>query len=140
MTTRFVLTLPGALNPHQRVGWAREYLAALVRVDRMLLREGMVPPLYQTDVRYRQEPAGQPYEEFADALTCLERGWGDCDDLSAWRVADLLEQGVDASLLFDAAPVAPGKRRLVHCLVRLPANGREDPSRIMAKRERDWKR
>lgn len=133
---RFVLTLPGDLPVQLRVALAREYLGALVRTDELLLAYKMVPPLYQSRVRYRQEPEGQGHEEFADALTCFRRGWGDCDDLAAWRCADLIRSGVPATLAFRAHAVARGERRVVHCIVRLPSGDLEDPSKRMLEKER----
>lgn len=131
---RFVLTLPSGLPVQLRVTLARDYLAGLVRANRRLLAARLVPPLYSTPVLYRPEPDADMEEEYADALTCYRRGWGDCDDLAAWRVAELQNEGVDAELLFRAYPVRAGERRLVHCLVRLPerwpgAPTEEDPSR-----------
>lgn len=133
---RFVLTLPGDLPVQLRVALAREYLGALVRTDELLLAYKLVPPLYETRVRYRQEPEDSEAEEFADALTCLRRGWGDCDDLAAWRCADLIRSGVSASLAFKAHARERGERRVVHCIVRLPDGSLEDPSRRMFEKER----
>ena len=142
---RFVLTLPSGLPVQLRVTLARDYLAGLVRANRRLLAAGLVPPLYSTAVLYRQEPDADIEEEYADAYTCYRRGWGDCDDLAAWRVAELQNAGVDADLLFRAYPVRAGRRRLVHCLVRLPERwpgeqNEEDPSQRMRELEERRKR
>src|SRR6478609_5288489 len=52
-------------------------LDALVVVNRLYLRAHHVPPLYESGVRYMQEPpAGKP-EEFAAIPVVLSRGWGD---------------------------------------------------------------
>lgn len=51
------------------------------------------PPLYESGVVYQREPWSGRVEEFADCRTVLRRGWGDCDDLCAYRLAELLEAG-----------------------------------------------
>lgn len=141
MTQRFVLTCPSDLPVQLRVAAARDYLGGLVQANRMFLRERLVPPLYSTRTLYRQEPQ-RGEEEFADAVTVHRRGWGDCDDLAAWRCAELRNEGLDAVLLFRAHPQYPGERRLVHCLVRLPPTRayphgqEEDPAKLMREAER----
>jgi hypothetical protein len=51
------------------------------------------PPLYKSPIVYNREPWAGRIEEFADCRTVLKRGWGDCDDLCAYRLAELLEAG-----------------------------------------------
>lgn len=135
---RFTLTLPDILPVQQRVELARRYLEALVYANRVIIRAGLVPPLNQTATRYAMEPPS-PDEEFADAFTCYQRGWGDCDDLAAWWCAELQERGIPATLVFKANEFVPNKRRLIHCMVRLP-NGRiDDPSKtLVSKGRRQW--
>lgn len=121
------LTLPDDLPAELRVAVARCYLGALVDFNRQLIADGFVRVgIYASGVRYEIEPPGSD-EEFADALTCYRRGWGDCDDLAAWRCAELLEAGHHASLFIG------GKRRngryLMHCTVRLENGSIEDPSK-----------
>lgn len=45
-----------------------------------------VPLLYASGVRYQREDGT---EDWQDTLTTLEKGWGDCEDLAAWRTAEL---------------------------------------------------
>ena len=63
------------------------------------------PPLYESGVVYCREPWSGRIEEFADCGTVYERGWGDCDDLCAFRLAELLEAG--------ERPARPCSRHLV---------------------------
>lgn len=119
---RIVSTInPQLTDPDQVAAVARYFLRGVILANRMLIRAGLIPKLYKSGVRYRPEPwpctckacgAQNPpraeccrrcgsrdldgVEEFADALTVLRRGWGDCDDLSPWRTAELQEEG-DAS-------------------------------------------
>ena len=73
-------------------------LDALVVVNGLFLRAHHVDPLYQSGVRYQQEPPDGKPEEFAAIPMVLSRGWGDCDDLAPWRVAELQEDGEKAKV------------------------------------------
>jgi hypothetical protein len=104
-------------------------LEALVEIDRLYLRTHRVPPLYRSGVRYRHEPDDGTPEEFAAIPQVLRRGWGDCDDLAPWRVAELREAGEAARIRITWR--RPRGRRLYHVLVRR-ADGRiEDPSKLL---------
>ena len=104
-------------------------LDALVTVNRLYLRAHHVPALYESGVRYMQEPPDGKPEEFAAIPVVLSRGWGDCDDLAPYRVAELQEAGEKAKIRITWRRV--GKRRTYHVLVRR-ADGRiEDPSRLL---------
>lgn len=91
---------------------AGKFLRDVVWSNRMTLREAIrqgnpIPPLYRSGVRYERERG--PSEEFADVLTVLKRGWGDCDDLVGWRVAELLEAGFAADVRIYCRDREPGK-------------------------------
>jgi RNA polymerase subunit RPABC4/transcription elongation factor Spt4 len=116
---RIVTTInPQLTDPDQVADVARYFLRGVILANRLLIRAGLVPALYNSGVRYRPEPwpstcrrckaSNAPQasrcascggreldhvEEFADAATVLHRGWGDCDDLSPWRTAELQEAG-----------------------------------------------
>ncbi len=117
-----------ALKPSKALAPVVRHLAmALTHVNCLILRAGGIPPLYLSGVRYRQEPsAWRPFERFDNAATCLGRGWGDCDDLAAWRCAELLNQGVKAGIVVSWKPTPNGK--LYHVTVRLPDGTKDDPS------------
>lgn len=119
---------------------ARGFLKGVILQNRLLIRRGLVPLLYSSGVRFNPEPNAGRFEEFADALTVYRRGWGDCDDLCAWRCAEIQEQGGMAWPKiywrdFD------GNRRMYHGEVRLysrtrqgnwvPTDRVEDPSRFL---------
>lgn len=63
-------------------------------------KERPLPSLYTSHVRYQPEPdlpPGQPITEFFDSpYTCWIRGYGDCDDLVIWRMAELIAAGIPA--------------------------------------------
>ena len=66
-----------------------QLLDALVKTNRSELRTSRIngrkiPPLYKAGVRYARE---QGTEEWKDCVNVLLDGYGDCEDLAAWRVA-----------------------------------------------------
>jgi len=104
-------------------------LDALVTVNRLYIRTHHVPPLYQSGVRYMQEPEDGKPEEFAAIPVVLSRGWADCDDLAPYRVAELQEAGEKARIRITWR--RHGKRRTYHVLVRRGDGRIEDPSRLL---------
>lgn len=87
------------------------------------------PPLYESGARYRREEPGRE-----DWLTCdaiLAQGFGDCEDLAAYRAAELRREGVPARVL-----VRPTKRGSYHAVVVYPDGDVEDPSRMLVIMER----
>lgn len=112
-------------------------LEALVTVDQIYLRSHKVPPLYRSGVRYQNEPVNTAHlggvdrthriEEFAAIPAVIERGWGDCDDLAPWRVAELREHGERAKIRVYWKRQSNG-HRLYHVVVRRADGTIEDPS------------
>lgn len=99
-------------------------LASIVSTSRQDIRHGRVPSLYGSGVRYRSEPDGE--ENWQTAAETLSRGFGDCEDLAAWRVAELQEQGVAARV--RVLVMRPG---LWHVVVEHPEGWIEDPSAFL---------
>jgi hypothetical protein len=108
---------------------ARAYLRPLVYAlcaanEAFLRANPDTPRLYAAGVRYQREPAGD--ERWRDVPAILNDGYGDCEDLASWRVAELRVQGV------PARPIVRVRRRpgrtLFHVLVGV-GDRREDPSR-----------
>lgn len=87
------------------------------------------PLLYDSGVRYAREPFG--YESWPNIPVILRRGAGDCEDLAAWRVAELRAQGVPArpAWKFRDLNGPHGEYRLYHIDVFIPRIGFEDPSK-----------
>jgi hypothetical protein len=103
-------------------------LNALVMGNQLFLRLHHVKPLYQTGVRYHEEPPTfvtfsdgrrERVEEFAAIPVVLARKWGDCDDLAPWRCAELRNAGEQASIRIQWKRQSNG-RKLFHILVRRP--------------------
>ena len=95
-------------------------LAALTALDEQLLAAGAIPPLYRSGTRYRRE---RP-DVWTTADICYRRGYGDCEDLAAWRCAELRRQGILATVV--AREMRPRK---FHAVVRWPDGRIEDPSK-----------
>jgi hypothetical protein len=112
-----------ALNPRQ----LRAQLLGWQRAARYILDKGNFPPLYESGVRYRQESRGQEFWKLPDQV--LSDGYGDCEDLAAWRSAELELAGEQAEIVLVRA-----KPTLWHVAVKR-GNGRiEDPSRRLGMR------
>jgi len=104
-----------------------------------------VPPLYATGVRYKEDDAGR--EDWRDCYVILKRGFGDCDNLVAYRVGELRAAGIQADPVVKWQHVPkdiavkqlgyPGKLIpddgfwMVHCAVRFPDGRIEDPSKLL---------
>lgn len=114
-------------------------LQNLFEIDRLYLQSHPDAPLiYNSGVRYMEEPPGQ--EDWQDIPTTIKMGIGDCEDLATWRAAEL-----DVRFGIKAVPVFKEQKRndgscLYHVLVKYPdgPNGEagpvEDPSKIMGMR------
>jgi hypothetical protein len=121
------------------LAWAIKPLCeALVRIDQLyLVLHPKVPLIYQSGVRYKNEPKGQPFEEFAPIPTLLQRGWGDCDDLAPWRAAELrtrYREHATIRVQWKRVRTRRGKEKLFHIVVRRANGAIEDPSRILGMR------
>ncbi len=91
-----------------------------IQLDNGLVQVVSVKPLghlYRTGVIYAEDPPGAV--SLADIPTVISRGWGHCAHLSAWLCADLLEQGLDATIRIKWAPRRTRSGRLYHVQVRL---------------------
>jgi hypothetical protein len=80
-----------------------------------------LPSLYRSGVCYEPELAS---EEWQLPSETDEIGAGDCEDLAAWRCAELRRRGEPARVV-----VRPGVRGVWHAIVRRGDGRIEDPSR-----------
>ncbi len=107
-------------------------LECLVQMNEKILRERSdIPLLYDAGVRYDPEPLGQ--ENWQDCVTTWKRGRGDCEDLSAWRAAELrVRMGASARCIYTWKKL-PNGVLMYHIKVEYTgADGQrheEDPSR-----------
>jgi hypothetical protein len=93
------------------------------------LRERRYPPLYQSGVQYVPEPDGR--ENWQIPSVTLQLRGGDCEDLAAWRAAELVVSGVDRAARAVVKIIRPG---LMHCIVVRGNGQREDPSKVLGMR------
>lgn len=99
-------------------------LAALTRANAHYLRaHPETPLLYQSGVRYEEEPNEQ--DHWQDIPITLGIKHGDAEDLACWRAAELQVRGVNAWPTFDF------ESGCLHPKVRLPNGQIEDPSRVL---------
>lgn len=105
----------------------RDVLQALAQAWAAELATRPLPPLYSSGVRYRPEPNLGQYECFDDPWTVYQRRHGDCDDLVAWRVAELLAAGERATVQV----VRRGHK--MHVRVRRANDQIEDPSKLLSR-------
>ncbi len=97
-------------------------LEGLTLLDMVLMEQaGGLPPLYESGIRYRREPPGR--ERWLTATEVLAVGVGDCEDLGAYRAAELRRAGVAAR----AVAIRTGRKKF-HTVVLLPDKTFEDPS------------
>lgn len=110
----------------------RLFLEALVAANVAYLQATPgAPTLYGSGVFYKRERPkikGMPIpEEWLSIPYIVAQGWGDCEDLACWRVAELLQQGIKAQPAFTYRQV--GRYSVYHIFVRLPDGRTEDPSK-----------
>lgn len=90
-----------------------------------LLNHPSTPYLYESSVIYRPEVG----ETWKDIFYILADGFGDCEDLACWRIAELRHAGINARPYIKWV-VRDSKTRM-HALVRWPDGRVEDPSRAL---------
>ena len=106
-------------------------LAELTRRDLVYLRTRSpnAPALYSSGVRYVEEPITSEYWRTIPEVLAARQG--DCEDLCAWRAAELQYQGLPARAF--AVVFRDRLGVLYHVLVQTP-QGVEDPSRVLGMR------
>lgn len=115
-------------NPDLMVYLIREWILALSRTNLVYLQlHPDTVPLYDSGVYYQEEKMG--HEDFFDIPEILYQGYADCEDLSAWRVAEYWSVGQYADPivtydLYDNGDI------LFHVRVQTQY-GIEDPSRVL---------
>ena len=106
-------------------------LDCLIRIDENFLRRRPdVPLLYQSGVRYQEEPLGAEF--WRDIPTTLRYGEGDCEDLACWLIAEKRTRfGIPARPLILPQLRRDNGRYLYHIAVWTPdvPGGVDDPSR-----------
>src|SRR5262245_56214121 len=83
-----------------------------------------IPPLYSSGVRYKNEPR----DVWKHAADVLHDGNGDCEDLAAYRAAELRVSGEDPGA--SVCTYQSGPKRY-HAVVKRGDGTLEDPSRVL---------
>lgn len=103
-------------------------LEGLTRAAEVEVASGNIPPLATSGVRYSRENG----ETWLTPSRVLQRGSGDCEDLSAWRAAELRVHGADPTA---RAVVYRSGPRTWHAVVsRDGGQWYEDPSAALGMR------
>jgi hypothetical protein len=124
---RFVLRSFDILPEHTKIGVLETLVEALVAANMAFLEAfPRTPLLYESGVRYLEEPRGR--DDWQDIPETLARDkTGDCEDLAAWRIAELRFRGEAANPAIRASLI----RGVLtyHVRVRRSDGSIEDPSR-----------
>jgi hypothetical protein len=132
LSTRF----PSGLPPGYLAWFVQHALEGFALGCTPSMRIWALPPLYKANVRWRLEPDhGSGREEFALPPDVYRRGWGDCDDLIIWSLAERWQPYSLAELptLIAAGRVprctTEWEGGAMHVALRLPDGTIEDPSK-----------
>ena len=109
-------------------------LESMINIGRIELRRNKLPPLYKAGVVYQRE---EDTEEWKDPVTVWTDGYGDCEDLSIWRCAELRNNHKKCQP-YIRYRVDPETGMYIYHVMVMRANGAlEDPSKILGMRGRD---
>lgn len=124
---RFRLRSFDLLDAPSREAVLRLMMEALVSANVGYLRlRRETPPLYESGVRYEEEPDAQ--DDWNDIPETIALGVGDCEDLSGWRIAELRVAGEVAAMPRVTVSTQDNKVTY-HVAVRRASGLIEDPSR-----------
>ncbi len=113
----------------------------LVRLNVALMRHAdergvSLPPLYESGIVYRREPRGQEWWEHAEDIQGIAtKRSGDCEDLAAFRAAELRYWDSEVARVV----IQRTARGSFHAVVERGDGTIEDPSRILVEQERERK-
>lgn len=106
-------------------------LEALIAANVAYLRARHVKRLYESGIVYREEAPHM--DEWQDIPETLARGFGDCEDLACWRIAELRVRDDEHALPY-LGRADREDHVLYHVKVRRVDGSLEDPSRILGMR------
>jgi hypothetical protein len=122
------------LTEPARIDALAHLLEALTMVNCAWLREhaARTPWLYQSGIRYQEEPPGR--DDWQDIPETMRRGDGDCEDLACWRLAELRVRAFEDAKPFIKCTVSTPRHVVYHVAVRRSDGRLEDPSRVLGMR------
>ena len=122
---RIVFEIEGwSKNPEENADLIRSLVTGLAKVNYAILSRGGFPFLYDSGIFYQAEPPG--VETWLDVVGCLRKGATDCNNLVAWRIAELWRSKVDAQPVVSYEPNEHGGYTY-HVFI-ATEHGTEDPS------------
>jgi len=129
---QFKLRAFETLSDAARIALLKKLLEALAAVNETWLGEHPEAPwLYQSGVRYEEEPPGR--DDWQDIPETIALRVGDCEDLGCWRLAELRVRAGERAQAFVKQSVL-GSRTVYHVAVQRADGSLEDPSRILGMR------
>ena len=115
------------LDAPSREAVLRLMMEALIAANvAYLLAHPETPRLYESGVRYEEEPDEQ--DDWNDIPETLALGVGDCEDLARWRIAELRVAG-ELTAMPRVTVFTQDRKVTYHITVRRAAGLIEDPSR-----------
>lgn len=134
--------LPGDTEPRIHIPTSGTFyeaaLQGLVKLNEQIIESAEavgrpLPRLYDAGVVYKRESR----DTWRHALDLVLSGWGDCEDLAAFRVADLHTSGEDPDAHVYVYRSGP---KSYHAVVGLGDGTIEDPSYLLGMRvPRGWR-
>jgi hypothetical protein len=130
---RLLLRTFASLGASDRTACIAHLVEALARIDTVwLLAHPETPDLYTSGVRYVPRGLGWCGDDWRDIPEVLRLKNGVCEDLTAWRIAELrLRHGINAEPVISSelTPMQGGDELVVyHVQLGLPDGSLEDPS------------
>ena len=116
--------------------WILEAMVMVARdeLKNARLKGKKLPPLYKSGVRYIRE---EGTEDWKDPVTVFQDGFGDCEDLAIWRVAEL-RNNHKAAKPFIRYRIDPATGMYIYHVMVIRSGGTlEDPSRILGMGRKD---
>jgi hypothetical protein len=121
--------LSSSLEVPSSAGTYSAALEGLTGVNEVLMRrDPSIPPLYSTGAIWEIRPGDPSETKWRYAPDVVTEGWGDCQDLSAYRAAELRVSGVDPAAHVRVYPTGPNR---YHAVVSRGNGSVEDPSVIL---------
>lgn len=133
-TPKYCLRSFEHLPPEEKKHVLGMLLEALATANQFyLIAYPRTPLLYQSGVRYLQEPDGE--DDWQDVPETLLRRTGDCEDLASWRMAERRVRFGDRRSVFDITvdelPNHAGELVVTYHIRLATPEGIEDPSRVL---------
>lgn len=105
---------------------------AIACEEEMRANPGRFPRLLSGSIVYKREPPDS--DNWQDGARTLELRSGDCEDLVAWRIAELHVSGEDPAAAPHLSDILEDGITIFHVRVRRGDGRIEDPSRVLGMR------